>query len=41
MSEAEDYLEEDDDIDEAYFYVEEAFQVVVRDFGHALWVFYC
>ena len=32
MSDAEDYLEEDD-IDEAYFYVEESFQVVVRESG--------
>ena len=30
MSDAEDYLEDEDDIDEAYFYVEESFQVVVR-----------
>ena len=30
MSDADDYLDDDDDIDEAYFYVEESFQIVVR-----------
>ena len=32
MSGAEDYLDEDDDYDDAYYYVEESFQAVVRSF---------